>query len=214
MRNIVLVIIFIFLFFGISSAVEVGINYDARMVYNVTVKKVEVYNSTTGQWVTVTDTPTTFNIASATSANTAVGNMVSGVTVPNGTYTKVRVTVSNQFGIKACDNSGSNCTDGTQTIATHTLATANAGSYATASTVTTVIDFSSVPGISTCPAIPLCYSGSDLVVTDDISFTVGAGSAPKTISVSFDVDGVLKYEAGPPTEYISPGTPGVDVDIE
>jgi hypothetical protein len=213
MRNIVLAIILLFLFAGISSAAEVGIDYDSRMVYNVTVKKVEAYNSTTGQWVTVTDTPTTFNIASATSTNAAIGNMASGVTLPNGIYTQGRVTVSNQFGIKACDNSGTKCTDGTQPIGTHTLATTNAGSYAAASTVNTVIDFSAVPGIPACPATPQCYSGSDLVMTGNVSFTVGAGSAPKTISVSFDVDGVLKYNNAVPF-YISPGQPGVDIEIE
>ncbi len=211
MRNIVLAIILLFLFAGISNAAEVGIDYNANMVYNVTVKKVEAYNSTTGQWVTVTDTPATFNIASATSTNTAIGNMASGVTLPNGTYTQGRVTVSNQFGIKACDNGGTNCTDGTQSIGGHTLATANAGNYAAASTVTTVIDFT-VLGIPACPATPQCVSGSDLVLTGNMSFVISPGSSPQTISVSFDVDGVLKYEAAP--EYISPGQPDVTITIE
>lgn len=215
MRKFALLIISIFLFANISIAAEVGINYNANMVYNVTVEEVEVYNSTTGQWITVTNTPTTFNIASATSANTAIGNMVSNVVLPNGTYTQGRITVSNQFGIKACDNGGTNCTDNTQSLSGHTLATANAGSYAAASTVTTVINFSTV-GYPACPATPICYAagGAELVLTGNISFVVGPGSVPKIMSVSFDVDGVLKYEAGPPAEYISPGLPGVTVTIE
>jgi hypothetical protein len=212
MKKTVLLIILILLFANMSIAAEVGINYNPSMVYNVTVEEVEVYNSTTGQWVTVTDTPSTFNIASATSVNAAIGNMVSNVTLPNGTYTQVRITVSNRFGIKACDNGGTNCTDSTQMIGTNILATTNAGSYADASIVTTVIDFS-LTTVPPCPATPACYSTTgELVLTGDISFVIGPGSAPKTMSVSFDVDGVLKYEAAVP--YITPGMPNVTITIE
>ncbi|MDP2278386.1 MAG: hypothetical protein Q8K51_09210, partial [Nitrospirota bacterium] len=91
MRKIILVISAILLLSSISEvlAAETSLPYNASMVYNVTVNKIEVYNSTTGQWVTVTSTATTFNIASATAANAAVGNMISGVTLPNGTYTRL-----------------------------------------------------------------------------------------------------------------------------
>jgi len=110
MKKVILLIL-VFLIVVISEvwAVETSLPYNTGMVYNVTVNKVEVYNSTTGQWVTVTSTATTFNIASATAANAAVGNMISGVTLPNGTYTRLKWEVSSTFGIKACETVSGVC---------------------------------------------------------------------------------------------------------
>jgi hypothetical protein len=192
------------------------------MIYNVTVNKVEVYNSTTGQWVTVTSSPTTFNIASATAANAVVGNMIAGATLPNGTYTRLKWEVSSTFGIKACETGSGVCTNGTQqALSTHTFAAVAAGTYATASTTTTIVDFSasgSCPANTatvtyTCTAASL---GGDAAIT---SFVIGAGSSAKTANISIDVNNVLKhytanhFGVGTP-EIITPGEPSISVTFE
>ncbi len=69
-------------------------------VYRVTVNKVELYNSSTDQWVTIAEGDMTFDIASV-NAGDVVGGYASGVSIPAGTYTKIRITVSRHMWIKA-----------------------------------------------------------------------------------------------------------------
>lgn len=219
MKKIILLIILAFLLFSVSGVLAVDIPYNTNMVYNVTLNKVEIYNSTTNQWVTVANTPLTFNIASA-DAGAVVGNYISGVTPPDGTYTQLRWTVSNQFGIKACDDGGTNCTSGQQAMAPHVFATAEAANYAAAVTVTTTVDFPDT-GVPACPATPQCYAADDsLVGTENIgSLIVGPGSQPQTAVISFDVNNVFQWEDDPDgggalTDYITPGQPGVSISFE
>ncbi|MFA4829615.1 MAG: hypothetical protein WC855_09505 [Thermodesulfovibrionales bacterium] len=224
MRKIILVISAILLLSSISEvlAAETSLPYNASMVYNVTVNKIEVYNSTTGQWVTVTSTATTFNIASATAANAAVGDMISGVTLPNGTYTRLKWEVSSTFGIKACETGSGVCTNGTgAALATHTFSAVGALTYATASTTTNIIDFTAA---GACPANTAtktytCTAASlagDAAIT---SFVIGAGSSAKTVNVIFDLNNVMKHYTanhfGPGTPaMIQPGEPSVSVTFE
>lgn len=223
MRKIILVISAILLLSSISEvlAVETSLPYNAGMVYNVTVNKIEVYNSTTGQWVTVTSTPTTFNIASATAANAAVGDMISGVTLPNGTYTRLKWEVSSTFGIKACETGSGVCTNGTgAALATHTFSAVGALTYATASTTTNIIDFTAA---GACPANTAtktytCTAASlagDVAIT---SFVIGAGSSAKTANVIFDLNNVMKHYTvnhfGVSPEMIQPGEPSVSITFE
>lgn len=210
MKKVILLIL-VFLIVVISEvwAVETSLPYNTGMVYNVTVNKVEVYNSTTGQWVTVTSTATTFNIASATAANAAVGNMISGVTLPNGTYTRLKWEVSSTFGIKACETVSGVCTNGTQqTLSTHTFSAVAALIYATASTTTTIIDFTAAGScpVNTATVTYTCAAASlagDAAIT---SLVVGAGSSAKTANIIIDVNNVMKhYSAG----HFGPGTPAI-----
>jgi len=224
MRKIILVISAILLLSSISEvlAAETSLPYNASMVYNVTVNKIEVYNSTTLQWVTVTSTATTFNIASATAASAAVGNMISGVTLPNGTYTRLKWEVSSTFGIKACETGAGRCTNGTgAALATHTFSAVGALTYATASTTTNIIDFTAA---GACPADNLptidytCAATSlagDAAIT---SFVIGAGSSAKTVNVIFDINNVMKHYTvnhfGVSPEMIQPGEPSVSMTFE
>lgn len=76
--------------------------------YKVTITKFELYNGTS--WVTVsTGNSTTLDIASVT-AGAAAGNFFAGLSVPDGTYTQVRVTISDTFVISG--RVGSNYTNG------------------------------------------------------------------------------------------------------
>jgi len=68
--------------------------------YIVTIHKVELYNSTTGSWVTVGEGDLTFDIASA-NAGGVVGSYASGAKIPEGVYTRERTTVSMTFYITA-----------------------------------------------------------------------------------------------------------------
>lgn len=218
MRKFTLLITLIFLLFAILPLTLEAGNIPASQVakYEVTVKKVEIFNSTTNSWFTLASTPKTFDIASV-SAGAAVGDMISGVIPPAGTYTQVRITVGSEFKIKACNSTGNQCTSGTYSSPPHTLASANAGSMATASEVTVDIDFSDsgTIGISACPATPQCYAdgGDSLVVTENLGpITVGPGSLPKSISISFNLDNVFTYQnPGVGVYIINPGAPNVTI---
>ena len=70
-------------------------------VYKITIIQMELFNGTA--WVTVfSGTSATIDIASVSSGEFA-GTFLSGIDVPNGTYTQVRTTVSRTFTIKGND---------------------------------------------------------------------------------------------------------------
>ncbi len=189
-----------------------GIPWDGSMVYNVTMNSIEIYNSTTGTWVTLSSTPKTFNIASA-SAGAEVGKLITGVVPPAGTYTKSRVVVSNRFGLKACYNDGGTtyCTNGsTVPVMTNQFAAVSVGTYATAVTTTTTVDFSLGSLNPNEEAMP----DGTLRITYDFTtpVTVGPGSPSQTLNITFDVNLVLQYyPAGEvaANPVIGPGSPSV-----
>lgn len=217
MKKIILILFAFMLLAQPARATETSIPAISGMEYTITIKKIELYNSTTGQWITANQTPTTFNIASV-DAGTVAGNLVSGASLTNGTYTQIRVTVGNSFSMKAFVSIGGQgkCTSGTATINTNTFAgVANCASIASASSVTAVIDFTS----ATLP------SGQEVIGTDLRStsgftgFTIGPGSAPKTASVAFDLNNVFKHYTANhfspgSAETITPGQPSVTQSIE
>lgn len=74
-------------------------------VYKVKLTRFELWNGT--EWVTgFSGTSAILDIASAADTNTSVGNFLSGIIVPDGTYTKVRVTPSGTFTIQGNDGAG------------------------------------------------------------------------------------------------------------
>jgi hypothetical protein len=218
----------IFLILGFSTglyAAEEKIPANSSMVYNVTIKKIETYNSTTGAWLTLFSGSKTFNIASA-SAGATVGNIISGFTPTDGVYTKIRVTVGNQFGIKACHtysvNGTTYCTNGTTVKVqngseTHYFSAVSVGTYSTATTTTVTIDFLHQ---TTLPAGQVGLADG-LQMTGDLPspITVTAGSADKTIDIAFDLNEVFSYYhdndlgLGSP-KAISPGEPKTTVTVK
>jgi len=70
-------------------------------VYKITITKMELWNGTA--WVTVFEgTSASIDIAAVTPGQFA-GTFLSGINVPDGTYTRVRTTVSRTFTIKGND---------------------------------------------------------------------------------------------------------------
>ena len=162
--------------------------------YSITINKIEIYNSTTAEWVTIASTPKTVDIASA-SAGAAIGSMTNAdVTLPFGSYTKVKATVSDTFTIKACsDDGGSTCTtanNATDASLVATSATAVAGSV-------------------------VVNSGVDLTETITLTtpFEMTAATTGLSSTVSFDLNNVFTY-VDDGTDYIYPGPPSTTITMQ
>ncbi len=133
MRNNILFLICIILF-SLSYSVYGATGYGTPEIYRITISKVELYNSTTSSWVTVGEGELTFNIASV-NAGEIVGSYVSSKSIPEGVYTKDRVTVSRTISIKSTGTIGATTyyttattvsgPDGTQAV----LASTNSSDY-------------------------------------------------------------------------------------
>jgi len=99
MKMLLVVCVFFITIFLISSSFVFAVG--PASVYKVTITKMELHNGT--EWVTVFDgSSTTIDIA-AGSSGAAAGNFLSEISVPDGTYTMVRTTVSRTFTIKGND---------------------------------------------------------------------------------------------------------------
>jgi len=184
-------------FFGIVNISFAGnIAHGDVTQYSMTINKIEIYNSTTAEWITIASTPKTVDIASA-SAGAAIGSMTnSDVTLTFGTYTKTRATVSDTFTIKACSgNGGSTCTTATRVPGNDaalvaTSATAIAGSV-------------------------VVNSGVDLTATITLTapFEMTAATTGMSSTVSFNLDDVFTY-VDDDTDYIYPGQPSVAITMQ
>ena len=161
--------------------------------YSITINKIEIYNSTTAEWVTIASTPKTVDIASA-SAGAAIGSMTNAdVTLPFGSYTKVKATVSDTFTIKACsDDGGSTCTTATNASVSSLVAT-SATAVAGSVTVNSGVDIQKTV-VLTAP------------------FEMNAATASMSTTISFDLDNVFTYNAA--NEYITAGEPAVTVSMQ
>lgn len=156
--------------------------------YKVTITKFELYNGTS--WVTVSSgNSTTLDIASVT-AGSAAGNFFAGLSVPDGTYTQVRVTISDTFVISG--RVGSNYT--TATISNGLCAVTATAANEAACTMT-------VPGGLPAPNPDVLPS----------SLTVTNGVPSHKIRVTFNVNSALA-DGGPLGE-IYPGTPDVTMTM-
>lgn len=67
--------------------------------YQVTLSQFQIDNGVGSTAVTATSTSATLDIASAADTNTSVGNFMSGFTVPDGSYSRVKPTPSGAFTI-------------------------------------------------------------------------------------------------------------------
>lgn len=158
-------------------------------VYKVRVSKFELFNGTS--WITVFEgTSGALDIASVASG-AAAGSFLSGLAVPDGTYTQVRVTPSPTFVISGRDG------------ANYTTATAGPGGGSTFGTAAQEAEFTltltggNVPGADTTD-----FSATPITVKD--------GIASNKIRVSFDVSNAINTQGGE----LWPAQPTVTMAIE
>ena len=156
--------------------------------YAVTITKFELYNGTS--WITVEGASSELDIASVSSGASA-GNFFSGIAVPDGTYTQVRVTPSPTFKIRGTDGAGK-----------YTTATngGNGGSTPTTDVnqkATCTITLGTAPSAGTQN-----FSATPIIVTD--------GVANHKVRVSFDVSAAVQLQG----EELWPAQPTVTMTIQ
>jgi len=211
MKIILKIIGLIGLYSVIASAVTISttakISASSIQEYTVTIKKLEIYNSTTAKWIVLSNTSTNIDIASA-GAGAAIGAMVSNdAAMTYGTYTKVKVKVGNTFTVKACTTvPNTSCTNNaitnttahvssgvlTSTNGRQQLATAYTGTSTGAATpITMTIDFSDSTNI-TLPA-GATVVGTDVEVEQSLPtpYIASESTTAPSIDVSFDVNNIF-----------------------
>jgi len=175
-----------------SSAVTAAYAAGPATKYEVKVKTFELYNG--ASWITVFEGESgTMDIASVESG-LSPGEFMSGLSVPDGTYTQLRVTPHPQFVIRG--------NDGTR----YTLATNGPNNGCTYTTNSTLV--------ADC-TITLTGANEPPANADDISatpITVKDGVADKTVRVAFDVSGAVSYNAG--ADELFPAEPVVTMTIQ
>lgn len=196
---------------GISLSLIAAGNVPNTQVtsYTVTLKKLEIYNSTEGKWVLLSDNSATVDIASA-SAGASIASMVSAdAAITFGTYTKARVKIGSTFSVTACGNVGDDCTTGgTAVSGGHTVAIAGDGNPV-ASAASVYVDFSAV----TLPS-GVTLDGTDVLAEYTFSspLAISQGSTSPSIEVNFDVNNILYFDEA--LNYITVDFPTVAVTID
>ncbi len=182
----------------ISPAVFAATFTGAADIYEVKIAKIELYNSTTSAWTTIYDGLTgAIDIAAGISGE-AAGEFVSGLVIPDGVYTKAKVTPGTSFVV-----------EGTIGAVHTTSTTFDTGDGRTISVA------SNLGSPQECPVTILASDAATIgAVEQDFSgtpITVQGGTADKTIRVLFDVSNALTYDdvAG----VIYPNPPVVSVTI-
>ena len=168
MRKLIYVVFLLLYFLSSLNAFAAG----PATVYKVTLTKFEMYNGTS--WVTIFEgSSTTIDIASA-SSGAAAGNFLSGLIVPDGTYTMSRATPSATFVVRG--------NDGTR----YTLATngSNGGCTYTTTASLAADCTVNVPGGVTADTTTF---SSPITVTNNVP--------SHKVRVSFDVSTAISYNS-------------------
>ncbi len=156
-------------------------------IYQVRIAKLELNNGTA--WVTVYEgTSTAIDIASV-GAGALAGNFMSGLSVPDGTYTQSRVTPSQTFKIKGDDGAGRYTT---------AAIGGNGGCV-----------FTNVAAAEAACDITIATAITPTTTTFTGPITVTNGSASHKVRVSFNVSAAITYNAG--ANELFPAVPAVTV---
>jgi len=186
------------------------------LVYKVTLNKVEFYNSTTGGWETAGSGDMTFDIA-ASGAGAVAGGYASGSPLPQGSYTKVKVTLKRQFTIKASYADTSNAFSGgaTKVYYTDTTNTNDANSVDTNTTGPAAEGTAKIPDAAEAllPATESFVAGGVYLAHEETLSTplnVQKEYTRKT-RVSFNVSNVITFSKPTGASFIIayPGPPTV-----
>lgn len=149
-------------------------------IYNVTLRKIEI-SQDGNTWITLGEGDKTFSIADANVGET-IGNYVSGAILPEGTYTKLRVTVYKYFTIKGYGTSGGT----TYYTTSQTWTDPNTGdTFGLASTDINDYDMGNF-------AIPN-ISGDNKISTENINIEVKKGVSTK-LRIKFDTQNMVGFE--------------------
>lgn len=177
--------------------------------YNVTINKLEVFNSETGTYVTLSDTPTAVNIASGT-AGADIAAMVANATIPYGTYTKTRATIANTFTINAC-YSATQCTGGTRptigdTFVNNAMAVATTAAAGRADTAVT-IDFTNTTYVSaailSANGATALTDGVQIIYDHPTPLIVNQNTTAFNVDVKFNLGGgVFRYNVATTSIYV------------
>ncbi|HDZ76688.1 MAG TPA: hypothetical protein ENH41_01220 [Candidatus Omnitrophica bacterium] len=111
MKKIIFINLRILFIFLMSSSLAFAQATGPASVYQVTVTKFELYNGTS--WVTASSGNSTVMDIASVDIGAVVGNLFSGLSVPDGSYTQVRVTISDTFTISGNDGVGNYTTAAT-----------------------------------------------------------------------------------------------------
>lgn len=124
-RVLVLLVLSIFSF---ASSVSAAIATGQATVYKVTMNTLEIDNGAGSASITAfSGTSTTLDIASAADTNTSVGNFLSGLIVPDGSYSRVKPTPSGTFTVAGSVASGGTTYYTTSALGTQGCATNTTG---------------------------------------------------------------------------------------
>ncbi|HPL63306.1 MAG TPA: hypothetical protein PK587_06005 [Syntrophales bacterium] len=174
------------------------------VVYKVTVRKVELYDSATAAWVTVGEGDAAFDIASV-GAGSVAGSYISARTVPEGDYTRMRLTLGRNVTVKATallpdDPKYTTSTQIMNGADTAILGSGIAGDYA--------------EGTAVIPAATPGVIGDVYIFTGDFpsTLTVRKGTAKKT-RVKFDLANTVRFDDGPGQVIVYPRQPSVFVQV-
>ncbi len=174
------VILFICSLVLTMTAAEGPIAHTEVTEFGVTIKKIEL-KKTDGSYYTMFEGNQIVDIASAEPGAVA-GSVLEEKVLPDGEYTHVRITVSNSFTVKACEDLGTtaNCTAGQQNPGRSGNAWDIAATVANAAPVSVTIT-------------PL---QTDLVTSDmafPVTVTNGICSLTNGFSLSFDLSNIFTY---------------------
>ena len=162
--------------------------------FTVTYTKNELYNSTTGKWLTLNETTQVINIANATPSEVA-GLISTNVTLTYGTYTKFKSTVNNQFTLRACGLVSSACTDGTaSSMGVHRAAAPLLNT--TASDYTIVVNFDNYPVLLAANGAVSINDGAAMEITYTLTspFVMNAETTSLSINSSWNMHNVFEYD--------------------
>lgn len=193
-------------------------------VYQVTLTKLEFQNSS-GSWVTFAEGSHTFDIASV-SANSAVGTIGQGSTLPPDSYTNIRFTVSRTFGLSGSYTFGSTqrCITATSNASTGTLSGGTITNVGLGTVGASDPSTQSVPlptGAAVTSALTglgiaeVGGAGGALQITTPAVFTIPANAAVMpSVSIDFDVANAIEFlETGSGTCDVMPQPPTITFSI-
>lgn len=157
----------------------------AASVYKITITKMELWNGSS--WVEVfSGSSDTIDIASVGSGGFA-GNFLSGITIPDGTYTQVRTTVSTSIAISGTDSSRfTTIAENTVGMNTGCLATAVEANQGECDAV-----------VDTTPVDTTTFSAPITALNNNLSHK---------IRVEFDVSNAVTYNGGANTIFANAPT--------